>query len=94
MGCLSICLCHPYFHECLNSFQRMGLLSLLLFFFFFFFFFFVFFFFFRVVPAAYGGYQARGPVGAVAASLYHSHSNMGSELHLHPVPQLMAMLDP
>ena len=33
-------------------------------------------------PAAYGGSQARGPVGAVAASLHLSHSNTGSELHL------------
>ena len=28
--------------------------------------------------AAYGGSQARGPIGAVAAGLHHSHSNMGS----------------
>ena len=28
---------------------------------------------------AYGGSQARGQIGAVAASLHHSHSNMGSE---------------
>ena len=33
-------------------------------------------FFFR---ASYGGSQARGPVGAVAASLYHRHSNTRSE---------------
>ena len=36
-------------------------------------------FFFRVVPEAFGGSQARGLIGAVAASLYHSHSNMGRE---------------
>ena len=30
----------------------------------------------------------------VAAGPYHSHSNVGSELHLRPTPQLMAMLDP
>ena len=49
---------------------------------------------FRATPAAYEGSQARGPTGAVAASLRHSHSNMGSELHLPPTPQLTAMLDP
>ena len=35
--------------------------------------------------------QARGPVGAVAASLHHSHNNMGSKLHLRPIPQLTAI---
>ena len=30
---------------------------------------------------AYEGSQTRGPIGAVAGSLY-SHSNAGSELHL------------
>ena len=34
---------------------------------------------------AYGGSQARG--------LHHSHSNKGSELHLQPTPQFIAMLD-
>ena len=33
-------------------------------------------------PAAYGGSQARGGIGAVAAGLLQSHSNEGSELHL------------
>ena len=33
-------------------------------------------------PAAYGGSQARGLIGAVAAGLHHSHSNTGSEPHL------------
>ena len=28
---------------------------------------------------AYGDSQAMGPIGAVAAGLYHSHSNFGSE---------------
>ena len=41
---------------------------------------------------AYGGSQARGgPIGAVATSLHHSHSNTGSEPRLQPTPQLMAM---
>ena len=44
--------------------------------------------------AALGSSQARGRIGATAAGLHHSHSNMGSELHLGPTPQLMATLDP
>ena len=38
-------------------------------------------FFFRAVPMAYGSSQTRGPIGAAAASLYHSHDNVGSEPH-------------
>ena len=41
-----------------------------------------FFFLFRAIPVAYGGSQDRGRIRAIAAGLYHSHSNMGSELHL------------
>ena len=48
----------------------------------------------RVAPVAYGGSQARGPTGAVAAGLHWSHSNSVSELHLCPTPQLTATLDP
>ena len=40
--------------------------------------FFFFFGVFRAAPAAYGGSQARGQIGAVAVGLYHSHSNTGS----------------
>ena len=29
---------------------------------------------------AYGGYQARGQIGATAAGLHHSHSNAGPSL--------------
>ena len=50
--------------------------------------------FFRAVPTAYGGSQARGPVGAEAAGLRHSHSNVGSEPHLRTIPQLTATPDP
>ena len=54
----------------------------------------IFFFFpFRAVPAAYGGSQARGQIGAAAANLRHSHSNARSEPCLQPIPQLMAILD-
>ena len=38
----------------------------------FFFIFFAFFFFFRATPTAYGSSQAKGRIGAVAASLHHS----------------------
>ena len=37
---------------------------------------------FRVEPEAYGGSQSRGLIGATAASLCHSHSNVGSEPRL------------
>ena len=43
---------------------------------------------------AYGDYQARGLIGAVATSLRRSHSNRGSEPRLRLIPQLMATLDP
>ena len=49
---------------------------------------------FRAIPAAYGGSQARGWIGAVAAGLHHRHSNAGSEPHLWPTPQLTPMPDP
>ena len=66
-----------------------------LFFFFIFNFFFVFFFFAIswAASAAYGGSQARGLIGAVAASLHQSHSNAGSEPCLQSTPQLTAMPD-
>ena len=44
-------------------------------------------------PAAYGGSQARGRIGAVATGLRQSHSNVGSEPRLQPTPQLMATPD-
>ena len=45
-------------------------------------------------PAAYGGSQAMGGIGAIAAGLWHSHSKAGSELHLQPTPQLTPTPDP
>ena len=54
---------------------------------------FFFFAFSRAASVAYGGSQARGPVGAVAAGLHQSHSNAGSELRLQPTPQLTATPD-
>ena len=50
--------------------------------------------FFRATPTAYGSSQARGSIGAGAASLHHSHSNTRPKLCLRPTPQLMAMPDP
>ena len=38
----------------------------------------------RAVLAAYGGSQARGRIGAVAAGLLQSHSNARSKPHLRP----------
>ena len=48
----------------------------------------------RAAPAAYGGSQARGLIGAVVSNLHQSHSNEGSELRLQPTPQFMATPDP
>ena len=58
------------------------------------FFFFFFFLLFRAIPVAYGGSQARGQIGAVAAGLHHRHSNARSKARLHPTPQLVATQDP
>ena len=49
---------------------------------------------FRAIPMAYGGSQARCPVGAVVTGLCHSHSNAGYEPHLQTIPQLTATPDP
>ena len=51
-----------------------------------FFFLFLFLFLFRASPVAYGGSQARGQMGAVAASLHHSHSNARFEPCLQSIP--------
>ena len=50
--------------------------------------------FFRAACVAYGSSQARGLIGAAAASLCHSHSNKGSRPHLWPTSQLTATVDP
>ena len=59
-----------------------------------FFFFFGLFAFSRSAPAAHGGFQARGRIGAVVTGLHQSPSNTGSELRLQPTPQLKATPDP
>ena len=38
--------------------------------------------------------KAKGLIGATAASLHHSHINLGSEPYLWPTPQLTAMPEP
>ena len=53
-----------------------------------------FFLLFRASPVAHGNSQARGRIRATVPSLNHSHNNAGSELHLQPTQQFMAMPDP
>ena len=70
---------------------------MLILFYFIFLFLFLFIYFFAIswaAPAAYGGSQARGRIGAAATSLRQSHSNAGSEPRLQPTPQLTATPDP
>ena len=57
-------------------------------------FYFYFFVFYRATPRHNRDSQARNLIGAVAAILGQSHSNVRSEPHLRPTPQLLAMLDP
>ena len=52
------------------------------------------FLFFTAVPVAYGISQAMGQIGDTAAGLHHSHSHLGSQLHLWPTLPLAATLDP
>ena len=48
----------------------------------------------RAALMAYGGSQARGLIGAIAAGLCQGHSNTRSEPRLQPTPQLTATPDP
>ena len=48
--------------------------------------FFFFFLLFRAAHKAYGSSQVTGRIGAIAAGLRPSHSNIGSEPRLHPTP--------
>jgi len=36
------------------------------------------------IPAAHGGFWAKGGIGAAAAGLFHIHSNIRSTLPLRP----------
>ena len=51
-------------------------------------------FFFMATPVIYGLSQARGQIGAAAAGLHPSYSNVGSEPCPRPTPQLTATPDP
>ena len=48
----------------------------------------------RAAPVACAVSQARGLMGAVAVGVHHSHSIVGSKLHLWPSPQITATPDP
>ena len=48
---------------------------------------------FRAASMAYGSSQTRGQIGAAAAGLHHSHSNVGLKLHLRPTPQFSVTPD-
>jgi len=82
--------------KCMRSGDREG--TILFYYYYFLFLFFCLFFFFLLflwaAPAAYGGSQARGRIGAVATGLRQSHSNARSQPHLRPTPQLMATPNP
>ena len=56
----------------------------------------LFFFFvvFRAASVTYGNPQAMDRIGAIVASLRHSHDNSGSEPHLCATPQLTSTPDP
>ena len=49
---------------------------------------------FRAASMVSGGSQTKGQIGATAAGLCHSHSNIRYKPSLQPIPQLMAMPDP
>ena len=49
---------------------------------------------FGATPAEYGTSQARGQIGAAAASPHHSRSNARSKPCLRPTPQLTATVGP
>ena len=51
------------------------------------------FFLFRDALMAHGRSQASCQIGAAAAGLHHPYGNTGSELHLGPMPQFVAMPD-
>ena len=46
-------------------------------------------FLFMAAPAAYGSFQSRDQIGAVAADLHHRHSNARSQMHLQPMSKLV-----
>ena len=75
----------------LSLFKQSGLSEMYLFFIFYFLFILPF---SAAAPTAYGGSQARGLIGAVAAGLRQGRSTEGSEPSLWPTPQFTATRDP
>ena len=55
---------------------------------------FFFFFFFLLFRMVYRNSQTRCWIGLIAASVHHSHSNVGSKQCLRPTPHITAMPDP
>ena len=90
----SIQLCKEENRNMYSSQSEVLLFNISVFFFQLFSFFLLFVFVFRAAPMAHRDSQARDQIGAVDAGLHHSHSNMGSESHLQPTPQLTATPDP
>ena len=84
----------PFYPPCHTEGDILKLASAQMIFLSYFFFFFCLFAISWAAPAAYGGSQAWGRIGAVATGLHQSHSNAGSELRLQPTPQLTATPDP
>ena len=54
----------------------------------------LFFFLFIATPVVHGSSSATGSIGAAAAGLHHSHSNVESEVQLPSTPQFAATLNP
>ena len=50
--------------------------------------------FFRAAPMAFEGSLVRGVIGASSLCHSHSYSFAKAKLHLQPIPQLTALLDP
>ena len=77
---------HPFLPGTAHLWDKHGLMKSLHYLFYLFYLFICLFAFSRAAPESYGGSQAMGLIGAVAAGLHQSHSNAGSELHLQPTP--------
>ena len=93
--CVYICICiHIYVCVCMYIQQDMYLYLLNNVVFLFFCLFVCLFLLFRATPMAYGGSQARGLIGAVAASQRQSHRNTRSKPYLQPTLQLPTTPDP
>ena len=80
-----------------NHWATMGTPIIAVLFYFILFYLFIYFCLFAIswaAPATYGGSQARGRIGAVAAGLRQSHSNAGYQMCLWLIPQLITTPGP